>query len=243
MKRVFFIAGLFLCMATLQLSAQNVKVDDVINTYLKNTGGVKNWQSLKSIKMSGKMSMQGMDLPMVIYRMPENKQRLELSVQGKQIVQAFDGKDAWMVNPMMGSAEPQMIPEQMAADMKKEQFEDAFIDYKKKGHTAELSGKETIDGTEAYKIKFTHKNGDVKHYYFDTQKYMPIMMQSSVNVSPTQVVETETHMSNFKQVDGFVIPHQIEVRQNGQVAQKLTIESASFNEQLDASLFAFPGKQ
>ena len=234
--------GIFMLMACFQVNAQDVKVDDIINNYLKNTGGAENWKKVKTMKMSGKMSMQNMEFPVVIYRMPEKKQRVEVAVQGKEIVQAYDGTDAWMINPFMGGPEPQRMPEEMSAELKEDEFEDAFIDYKKKGHKAELMGKETIDGAETYKVKMTKKSGDVKFYFFDTENFVPIMVRSTSKSGPTKGMDSETYMSDYQEVGGFVVPHYIEVRQNGQVGQKITLESVAFNEKLDESMFAFPKK-
>lgn len=243
MKKTLFLMSLVLfCFISLQSTAQDVKVDDIIQNYLKNTGGAENWKKLKSIKMKGKMSMQNMEFPVVLYRMPEKKQRVEIDIQGKQIVQAYDGTDAWMINPMMGSTEPQRMPDEMAGEMKEEVFEDVLIDYKKKGHQAELIGKETIEGAETYKVKFTEKDGDVRYYFFETENFVPIMLRTSIKSGPAKGMNAETYMSDYQEVEGFVIPHYLEVRQNGQVGQKITLETVTFNEQLDPALFAFPKK-
>ena len=39
-----------------------------------------------------------------------------------------------------------------------------LIDYKAKGHTVELLGKDKVEGTDCYKLKVTLKNGDVRTY-------------------------------------------------------------------------------
>lgn len=242
MKRSLLMLSAVMMLACITATAQDVKVDDVVNNYLKNTGGVEKWKSLKTMKMTGKVNMQNMEFPVVMYRMPEKKQRVEINVQGKQIVQAYDGKDAWMVNPFAGGTEPQLMPDEMAAEMKDEVFEDVFIDYKKKGHQAELMGKETIDGAETFKVKLTKKGGDVKYYFFDTENFVPIMIRSTVKSGPAKGQDTETFMSDYQEVDKLMVPYFIEVRQNGQTAQKITLENVNFNEKIDESIFAFPAK-
>ena len=242
MKKVSYLMGLFMLLASFQLSAQDVKVDDIINNYLKNTGGAENWKKVKSMKMTGKMSMQNMEFPLVVYRMPEKKQRIEANVQGKQIIQAYDGKDAWWINPFMGGPDAQPMPSEMASEMKGETFEDVFIDYKKKGHKAELVGKETIEGAETYNVKLTKKDGDVKNYYFDTENFVPIMIRSTIKEGQAKGQNLDTMLSDYQEVDKFVVPHFMEVRINGQPGQKITLETVTFNEKMDESMFAFPKK-
>ena len=48
------------------------------------------------------------------------------------------------------------------------------MDYKAKGHTVELVGKEKVEGTDAYKLKVTLKNGDVRYIYLDAETYLEI---------------------------------------------------------------------
>ncbi|AHM58884.1 hypothetical protein D770_03085 [Flammeovirgaceae bacterium 311] len=235
--------GFFMFLACFQVSAQDVKVDDIINNYLKNTGGAENWKQVKSMKMTGKMSMQNMEFPLVIYRMPEKKQRIEASIQGKEIIQAYDGTDAWWINPFMSGPEAQPMPDEMASEMKEETFEDVFIDYKKKGHQAELEGKETIDGAETYKVKLTKKGGDIRYYFFETENYVPIMIRSTVKEGQAKGQNIDTMLSDYQEVEGFVIPHFMEVRMNGQAGQKIILEAITFNEKMDESMFAFPKKQ
>ena len=35
----------------------------------------------------------------------------------------------------------------------------SLVDYKAKGHSVEYLGKEDVEGTEAHKLKLTHKSG------------------------------------------------------------------------------------
>ena len=57
------------------------------------------------------------------------------------------------------------------------------MDYKSKGYSAELIGKETFDGTETFKIKLTKepktidgkKEDDITFYFFDDIFFMDIL--------------------------------------------------------------------
>ncbi|OYT16505.1 MAG: hypothetical protein B7C24_07415 [Bacteroidetes bacterium 4572_77] len=53
-------------------------------------------------------------------------------------------------------------------------------------------------------------------------------------------VEMEGFLSNYKEVNGMVVPHYIENRMNGEVMSSVTIESIVFDEDIDADLFKKP---
>ena len=68
-----------------------------------------------------------------------------MSFQGRPVVQAFDGQQAWAVPPMgdgqpAGAARPRRR-RQMAQQA---DFEGALVDYQAKGHQVELVGTEKV---------------------------------------------------------------------------------------------------
>jgi outer membrane lipoprotein-sorting protein len=50
-------------------------------------------------------------------------------------------------------------------------------------------------------------------------------------------VDTETVLSDYKKVDGTMIPHTIVIIQNGEVFMTITLTEVSFNTGLEDSLF------
>lgn len=232
------------CIAVATISfAQAQTADEIIANYLENTGGVDKWKSLKSMKMIGKMSMQGMEFQGAVYEAKPNFQRVEVDVQGMQIVQAYDGETAWMINPMAGNLEPQKMPEEMSEEFTSNEFESEFIDYAKKGHTVELTGEEEVDGVKCHVLKLTKKSGDVESHYFDSENFVPIMIKTSVKTGPAKGQSAETFLSDYQEVDGLMIPFYIETKMNGQSLQKIVVVEAEINPELEANFFTFPKKE
>jgi len=42
-------------------------------------------------------------------------------------------------------------------------FDGSLVDYKAKGHTVELVGKESVEGADTFKLKVTKKNGNIEY--------------------------------------------------------------------------------
>jgi len=233
--------------ALVSVWAQAQTADEILARYFENTGGVAKWKALQTMTGTGKMSMQGMDLNFVLTMKSPNKQHMKIAVQGQEIVQAYDGTDAWMLNPFMGGKDPVKLTPEEAKQMTEEELQDDFIDYKKKGHEVKLLGKEEIDGVNCYKIELVkNKNNDKEDvteiYYFDAENYVPIVVASYVRSGPAKGQESRTYLSDYQDVNGLMLPFSIESKLNGQTAQKMTFEKIALNESVNDTMFAFPKK-
>lgn len=215
-------------------------VDEIIANYFEVTGGADNWKSLKSIKMTANMSMGQMEFPATIMSIPPDKQRVEIDIAGKKIIQAYDGETAWMINPMMGSEAPQKMPAEQAEQMTSQKFEDELLNYKEKGHSVALEGTQEVEGTECYKVKLTKKNGDVEFHYFDTENNVRIMQEMTVKSGPAKGQSVQTFFSDYQEVTGFYFPFFIDAKVAGQSVQKITISKLALNEEIDGAVFSFP---
>jgi outer membrane lipoprotein-sorting protein len=229
-------------------------VDEIIAKNLQAKGGAEKWKSVSSVKMSGKVSLQGMELPLTVYAKRPNYSRQEIVLQDKQVVQAFDGTTAWLVNPMMGSEAPQEMPGSASEMMKNSaDFDGALIDYKSKGHTVELVGKEKLAATDpiakekpastdVYHLRVTMKNGHVQHYYLDATSGIELKTSAEIDMGTGMKQMLETEMSNYQQVNGIMIPHVIKQIVGGKPLVQMTIEKVEFNAPVDDALFRMPKK-
>jgi outer membrane lipoprotein-sorting protein len=233
----------FLCVAVLSIaSLHGQTVDEILAKYYENAGSYEQWKALTSQKMIGTMSMGPMDFKGTVYSKPPNKQKVIVDIQGTELIQAYDGETAWMYFPLQMGPDPQIMPADQAEQFTSQEFEMPFMDYKEKGNTLELEGKEEVEGAEAFKIKLTKKDGKVQYYYFDAEHYVPIMMKEAIMSGPTKGQDAETFLSDYQEVDGLMIPFFIEVKVGGQTAQKISIESMVFNEEMKDEIFAMPKK-
>ncbi len=215
--------------------------DQILAKYYDNIGGTKAWKNLKSMKMSGTSSMQGMEFPITIYSKRPNLEKLEVEVQGMQIIQAFDGTTAWSVNPFQGSTEPTKADEEMTAESAKKKFEDELIDYAAKGHAIEHLGTEEIDGTMTNKLKLTKSSGDEVIYFFDQEHHMPIVIRTFAGAGPMKGQAVDTYFSDYQSVGDVVLPMAIEQKVNGATFMSGIMDNIELNVEMDDQLFKFPG--
>lgn len=217
-------------------------VDEIIAKNVQARGGAEKLKSVQSIKSTATMAIgPGMEAPGVLVQKRPMLARLEFTVQGLTAVQAYDGKNAWQIMPFLGKKDPEL----MSADEAKETEEMAdidgpLVDYKSKGHQVELLGKEKIEGTDAFKIKATLKNGDVQTIYIDSDSFLEIKEETKRTVRGSDQI-VESAIGDYKEVNGIMLPFAIESGVKGSAEkQKLTITKVELNVPADDSMFKMP---
>ena len=242
-----------LCIAILTLSfiapVSAQTADEILDNYFENIGGLEKLKSVEGMKMIAKINQQGMEIPLEILQLSDGRQMTIITFQGKEIKQGvFDGETLWSHNFMTMKAEKSDAEATENFKLNTNDFPDSFIDYNDKGYTVELLGKETIDGTEAFKIKLVkepitvdgNQEDDISFYYFDVDNFVPIAVQSEVKSGPAKGMIQEITFSDYEEVDGLYFAYSMTQGVKGQPGSPLTIESIVLNPTVEEGIFAFP---
>jgi len=218
-------------------------VDEVVQKHTQAMGGTEKLKGLKTVRLSGSASVSGMEAPTVMVMKRPDKVRLDLTVMDQKVTQAADASSAWMINPFVGGPDAQPMPDEMASDFRSGgDLEGPLVDYKAKGNTLELLGKEDVSGKPAYKVKLTRKNGHTDTLYIDASTYLQVKALSRRNIMG-QDTDVETLTSDFKDVEGVKFPGKIEQSANGNPVFALTVEKIEVNIPIEDAIFAKPEKQ
>lgn len=226
--------------ALLSVSVFAQTADELIEKNIKAHGGDK-MKAMKSVRMTGSMKMGPIEAPFTISKTRPENVRIEFTVQGMTGMQVYDGKTGWMVMPFMGKKDPEKMAGDQLDEIKEEaDFDGPMMDYKKKGNKVEYLGKVEVEGTPAYKLKVTLKNGNEQTVYLDADNYLEIKTEGKRKIQG-QEAEGETVIGNYKEVDGVLFATQIENHIKGQPgAQTFTIDKIEVNPAIDAAVFAMP---
>jgi outer membrane lipoprotein-sorting protein len=219
-------------------SAQTV--DEVIAKSFEARGGLGKLKAVQSIRMTAKMTMGPMELPMVIETKRPASLRIDVTIQGTVAVQAYDGTTAWAISPM-GTGQPEVLPADQANVMADQaDLDGPLVDYKAKGHQVELLGKEKVEGSDAYKLKVTKKDGSIEYDFLDAESYLPVRVEGKRTVRGTEI-EGEGTIGDYKDVGGFLWPHSIQNGAKGRPEkQTITIEKIEVNPTIDDARFKMP---
>ena len=220
-------------------------VDQIVEKHTQAMGGMDKPKAIQSVTLTGKASLMGgqLEAPVIMKIKRPASMRMEMTIQDKSFIQAFDGTTSWMVNPFMGSPDPQKSNDEDTQQAKDDAdfIEGALVDYKAKGNTVELIGKEDVEGTSAYKLKVTKKGGSVEYQYLDAQTFLPIR-SSGKRKQQGQEAEFESTPGNYKPVNGVMMPYSLAQKVNGTAMFDLTVEKIEVNTPIDDTIFALPEK-
>ncbi len=207
-------------------------------------GGIDKLHAIQSVRLSGKLIIGGGTLQLDYVTIIKRPQlvRYEAKLQGLTQVQAFDGSQAWQINPFQGRKDP----EKLSADDAKGMGEDAadvvgpLVDYREKGYRLESLGTEDVDGTEAYKLRLTRPNGDLIYVYLDPDYFLEIRTLTR-RIEHGVPNETITDYGDYEKVNGVYLALAQESGPKGSSdRQKVQFESAEFNVAVDDAGFHFP---
>jgi len=221
------------------ISIQAQDLDEILENHFEVIGLDKVLESETFIS-KGKAVQMGMEFPMTLYQKRPGKVRMEAEIQGTKLIQAYNGETGWTVMPWTGSTDPQDLSEDQIKGMEQmSDMEGDLYNWEEKGHQASLEGEEDMEGTPVFKIKLEKEDGDVFYYYIDAENYVILKVDAQVMVQGT-AVESSSYYSNFKPVNGMIMPFSIESRTNDQVTMNIMIEEIQVDEEVDDSLFEKP---
>ena len=229
---------------TLPAVALGYTADELAAKNVEAKGGIDSIHAIRSLRLTGHMRVQQdtLELGFVTLVKQPGAVRYEASLQGLTQVQAFDGTQAWQINPFQGRKDP----EKLSADDAKGLGEDAadfagpLVDYQAKGYTLDYLGTEDIDGTEAHKLRVTRPNGDVTYVYLDPDYFLELRTVNR-RIEHGIPIETITDYGDYEKVNGVYLAFAQESYHKGSSArQKLQVDKAEANVAADKSMFEFP---
>lgn len=240
MKKTFsFLALFFFILGFMTSPGLCQKSEKILEKMIKAQGGRKVLEKINDTILTGAFEMpaMGMSGTMTIYQKEPNKMRWDAEFMGMKMTQAFDGETAWWTDPQAGSA--QEMPEKMAKDFKRGTLgRDSLLNPEKFGITYTYKGKEKIEGKDYLVLEQTFSDGYKSTLYVDPKTYLVYKSKGmSLNLAGVEV-ETETYVSEYKEVDGVTVAHSMKIYQEGEEFMTMTIDKVSFNSDLEDSLFS-----
>jgi outer membrane lipoprotein-sorting protein len=210
-------------------------VDEIIAKTLAARGGVEKLRRIETVKSSGKMSARGGELQITTWIKRPNKMRRETVFPDRSFVVAFDGSTVWAMDGAEGKPQVMTGPQ---ADATRDQIalDPVYLDYKAHGHRIELVGTETIDGVRAHKLRVTKRNGQVAYHFISADTGVELRTVDTFDQGGLKV-EVRTDLSDYRTVDGMLVPYSIKQFSNGNLAAHFTLEKVEFNTPMDDELF------
>ena len=240
MKRWMFPAIAVVCLSACGLAQT---VDELVGKNIEAKGGLDHIKAVKTRRITGRAEQSdGPPLAVVIENARPDDIRQDITVAGMTMVQAYDGKAGWMIQPFSGRKYPQLMGEDDLRDLTLDaDIDGPLVDYKAKGNTVEYMGHDIVDGDDALRLRVTLKNGDILYYDLDPDTYLEIRRESQEFIRGS-VKEQVTEYGSYKPVEGVMYPSSMAIWPKSDPTQALTvtIDKVEVNVPLAESVFAVP---
>lgn len=230
------------CVLFISASVSAQTADEILNKYFQKIGGVDKLRAVQTMRMTAKfVGGGGFEAVIVGESKRPNMVRQDFLLQGFAAINAYDGKTGWKINPFGGKKDAEALSEEeMKQVVEDSDFDGPLMDYAKKGNKVEFVGKEEFEGDDVYKLKVTLATGTVKHYYMDTEYYVPLKVETRQTVRGTEF-ESETIFGDYKEVGGIYYAFSMESGPKGSSNKStVTVQKIEVNVPIDDSRFAMP---
>jgi len=232
-----------LALLLLPCAVRAQSADAIVARYIAARGGYDKIKAVRSERVIGTISFGGgVDGLLLVERERPLKMHMEINLNGSTMIRVYDGTSAgWIYNPFAPNPSVQPMSEAELRNIFDEaDFEGPFVDYKEKGNVIEFVGRADVQGTPAYKLRLTNKNGDVGYFFFDAVTFLLLEWQGVRKVGETGQT-SESYFKDFREVQGLKYPFLIESRSPGtNQSQKLVANKIEVNIPIDAAHFAQP---
>lgn len=234
-------AGVLACLA-MAPAATAQSVDELVARHVAARGGYEKLKAVHTIKITRTIATPFSTVQVVIYKKRPNLFRAEQTAPSQPMVpRGINADAAW--DTIQGKIAQRPSPAAAETRDIDADFDGLLVDWKDKGHTVTLEGKEAVAGRDAYKLKVATKGGAVRYVYLDASTHLEVR-QTGVMVLPNNRRENTTlDFSNFKPVEGMPFAFNIDEDRSGpQITQSFATytEKIELNVPMDDALFAAP---
>jgi len=218
------------------------KADRIVKRHVAAIGGDK-LKSIQALRADGMVKIRAFEVPFTLWKERPDLARLDVKIMGYDLVQAFDGKTAWWINPVAGATEPREMPEDFAREMRLwVDFEGPLVEYKKKRYKIKYLGEEELETGKAYKLSIALFGGQQMVAYIDKDTHMEVRRTHTQSFRG-KTITVNTYFSDFAEAGGVTTPRMIRGIGFGGEPFTMRLQSIDTDVESNRSRFDMPGEK
>jgi len=218
--------------------ADTPSIETIMANYVKAIGGEEKLRSMKSRKMTGRFEMEqmpGMSASLVMQSKAPNMMLMTLDLPGMgQMMQGFDGKTGWSMDPMSG---PMLMPPDQLTQFKREANFFKELELHKGFDDVKVVGKEKSGDREVWVVRMKDPDGEHVTLHFDVDDHL-LRRVITVSKTPMGEVPSTTHLKEYRDFDGYKTVVRTEIETMG-MKQTLIIDTVEIDV-VEKSTFDLP---
>jgi hypothetical protein len=214
--------------------------DDLVARNIEARGGLARLKAVESVRIERTVAAVFTDIDIVIYKKRPNLYRSEQKAKDSPTTTVRGFSDtAWeSANGKTTVREGAGPVEQREIDA---DFDGFLVDYRDKGHSVALEGRQKLGPAEVFKLKVTMKSGAERVVYLDAATFLERRHEGTIELGPNRRVKTTIDYGDWREVNGVKFPFAIEEERDapGQTFVHYT-KRIEVNVPMDEMLFRIP---
>jgi len=213
-------------------------VKEILDKYVQAIGGREANEKIQTRVMKGTVELAPMGVKGTgeVYQAAPDKSYNKITLGGiGEIIEAYDGKTAWTINPIQGNRDKtgdELLQSKLTANFHRE------LNFEKLYPKMEVKGIEKIGDKEAYAVSATPTGLDPQTFYFDKQTGF-LLREDMTAISPEGKMPVKSFYEDYREIDGIKIPYKVRVVLP-QFEVTTTLTEIKNGAKIDDSLFSKP---
>tara|TARA_B100001971_G_scaffold214646_1_gene253354 strand:+ start:7887 stop:8651 length:765 start_codon:yes stop_codon:yes gene_type:complete len=191
-------------------ATESPALNNILQKHLEATGGLRNWDSVESIRLNGSIERQGKTVDLVIVKKRPNQIRATITIPGPnnemyQMIRAHDGHNGWTATRLAGATEMLRKPldDEAASDLLADSgVLPPLIKLWREGARIQLAGTENFEGDNAFVLEIEQSEKQYTHRFFVSRDSYHLLAHHIQ--TPTD--KTETSFYNYTERQGVYLP-------------------------------------
>jgi hypothetical protein len=230
--------------ALLVVVRQAPSLENLVARHVEARGGYERLKAVQTIKISRTVVTPFNELDVVVYRKRPQLYRVEQTAPGQPTTsRGVTPEDVWdFAGGRLTRRAPQAAAETRELDA---DFDGLLVDWKAKGHSVELAGREPLPGGDAWKLVVKTRSGATRVIYLDASTYLERRHTGSLSLPRDQRANLELDILGHREAGGVKFPSELQEERTGAGPVQTLVtytKSIEVNVPIDDAIFAPPAQ-
>ncbi|MCK5168288.1 MAG: insulinase family protein [Bacteroidales bacterium] len=214
-----------------KLIPEGITEETVLEKYLEAIGGRDSLEKIQDITMVATTNMNGMEIKQKTYKKTPNKYAMIMSMNGNVMMQQSFNGERGIMKGFQG--EKEIIGEDLE-NLKIDAALNAELNYKDLGVQVTLEAIESVNESEAYKLKIVNPTGQTTFDYYDIKSGLKVQSKQTTIAPQGEFTQMQSY-SDYQEINGVKFPFMVKI--SGIQNMELKVDSISINTDLSDDLF------
>lgn len=231
----------FVCLSTAQDSGGEFKMQQLLQRYTENYGGLRDANRLASISIEGVQIQRGERYRFHLRKKRPGMMRYQLEKGETTLTTVFNGRQAWLQVDRGGEVSVEELTGPSLETVKQEaRFDSPLYRHREKSENQiTLEGREQVGGTDAFVLRVEEPSARVSRYFLHPDHSQVLRID---HLNEEGELAFQTLYRDYREIDGYPFAHEVENRVNGETISLTRMHSIRVNPGLLSFYFENPGK-